>query len=841
MSTMKTTSALQAAATSSTPWPKMSPHDPSLVSLINSFFEPNFLILVTYLFINLWLAYRVIRIATKKYGQLKLTPPESGELATIEMPAENQEDVLELHSDLFRTVTNFERSRKSKASDTPVADTLIKLATWAFRSEARNAKRIVAVLAVISLASTWYYMISFLRHSYEAYLERCHLTSYPLPPAPPPFDLGRPDLLVPALHLRIVRISQWLASLSLFKEAWMEVIKDAPSWWWSSEICIITVGAWALFLRHEAERVRIPHVWTAMALGQLVAISFAFNLFNLAVIYRLDAKDLLEKRCEKVKKPKRRVIEPIWASEPESEDEDESDSSFNRDDDSRPYRVAMAEPVRPDRSPPHSPDTSLPPTPRRSPDPNTVLLSTDVIVQKKPLPPRPTIMDKIGLTMQRWIPDKVGLPLFVLAGLSSVLQHPNSFPKVMVMHLFPLLISLYPSKDQLGTDIGRRADLRSRFGDPDYEPEPLWLNSTPEMTTKQILLRMFHRSDSRLRLVRDPKMYYLGLGAVSMVLRLWLTIVCFIQVKTEGTVLHRVWQTLTLLFPTTFLRHPAQSSISSDHACVALSATAFVLVESGLWLWKAANASPSTGLPPEIILNCYRRMPRKPSETTVMLDDADRKVIETQARVIVALLLLSPVLGGSATFSLYLAMRCTWVQQDNRKRELDNWDWSRDRDRPGSIMEEREEVKLIENDEGERYLELRKIKVRLLRPRRGNAAQAPNPPPAPPANPERAESLPPSRESSIEHRSDVGSSQEGSQAARRRGRRSRSGTSEAEIFGVSSSMEGQGRRTTPKAETGVSSSMESQGRRTTPTRQRHPPQRYGESSPAPLTSTSPRR
>lgn len=768
------------SGTSNSPVPTfaMSPHDRSLVSLVNSLFEPNFLILVSYLLINLWLAYKVIRLATKRYGELRLTPPESGDFGLITFPPEaDGDEILDVHNWLFHS--NKRPKRKTRAK-TPVADTLIRLATWAFREDARNAKRIVASLAVISLASTWYYMISFLQHSYEAYLERCHLTGFPLPPDPPPFDLANPELLVPALHLRIVRVSQWLASLSLFKEAWMEVIKDAPSWWWSSEICIITVGAWALFLRHESKRLRIPHVWTVMALGQLVAISFAFNLFNLAVVYRLDTSDLLALRSDKVTKPKRQVIESI-EEYGQSSEEQSPGMAF---DESRPFRVAAASPLDADPSRSVSPDASLPPTPRRSPDPNRRVAFTDIICQKKPLPPRPTFMDKVGFAMRRVMPERFGMPLFVLAGLSSVLQHPNSFTKVMIMHLFPLLISLYPSHDLTDQhSASRRTSVRSGT-------EPLeYPDQTPELTTTQILRQMLSRSDAHIRLWRDPKVLYLCLGAISMVLRLWLTIGCFSQVEADS-ILHRVWQTLTSLLPTTFLQHPAQSSIGSDHVCVALSVVVFVLIESGVWLFKAAAASPGAHLPkeedadeedPEIHVS-----PR--GRTMIYLFPADIKVIETEARSVVALLLLSPLLGGSATFSLYLAIRCSWIQKYNQTKALHDAQLLTAPDRPdSSIVEEREEVQVIENEEGERYLEVKKIKVKELR--RRNQARPANPPPRTPS--------PPSQPS-------------GQTRAGGRGRRSQS------------------------ANMSDGDAAEGLGRRATPMRNRHPPQRYGQDSPVPM-------
>lgn len=777
----------------------MSPYDPGLVSLINSLFEPNFLILVSYLLVNLYLAYRVIGIATKRYRQLEMSPPESAELGVLELPVGANVDAFNAHDALSR----LRRKDAAANTDTPVADALIRLATWAFKSEAAHAKRILALLALLSLTSTWYYMIAFLRHSYASYLERCHLTSHPLPPTPPPFDLARPDLLVPALHLRVLRISQWLSSLSLFKEAWMEVIKDATSWWWSSEICIVTVGAWALFLRHESQRLRIPHVWTVMALGQLVAISFAFNLFNLAVLYRLDAQDLLSVRADKVFKAKHRVIEPLGHGD------DDASSRLLSDADQELQRPVTEMPRVASRSL-RAASSALPPrTSRRSPDPNVRVFSTTLSVQKKPLPPRPTLMDKVGYSMQRWLPDKYGLPLFTVAGLLAVLQHPDSFTKVMVMHGFPLLISLYPVQQQHGPVSNPRRTLRSPFGAPVQAAPPSFPGPTPSLTTYQILFRIFVRDEAHVPIWQDAKMHYLGLAATSVLLRFWLTIACFQEVDPTGMILHRAWSTLTVLFPTTFLRHPAQSSISSDHVCVALSATVFVLIESGLWLWKAATVSPSAHLPVRIDRNSEGDandglVPRDSLPcSSIQLDSTDRKLVETQARAIVALLALSPLLGGSATLSLYLAARCTWVRQHQRYQELQDGELLHSPDRRGSdIVEHTEETRVIENEEGERYLELRKVEVRELHSRRGVQPQ--------PGGEEAHVSVPVSPASSTEREGGQGHGGPGGRQATvvRTGRRSQAEPSESER--------------------GASSSLEGTEGQTVPVRNRHAPQRYRE-------------
>lgn len=53
--------------------------------------------------------------------------------------------------------------------------------------------------------------------------------------------------------VRLERVRDWLQYTSLFDEAWMRVVKGTAQWWWSSELCALTVGSWALFLWTEGE------------------------------------------------------------------------------------------------------------------------------------------------------------------------------------------------------------------------------------------------------------------------------------------------------------------------------------------------------------------------------------------------------------------------------------------------------------------------------------------------------------------------------------------------------------------------------------------------------------
>ncbi|GAD98059.1 hypothetical protein AN4634.2 [Paecilomyces variotii No. 5] len=120
-----------------------------------------------------------------------------------------------------------------------------------------------AALAILSFGATWYHMFSFFAYSYRDWACR---TGF----------LGSVSLTARDLEL-------WLRDTKLFQEAWGAVVESPWRFWWSEQIFLWTVG-WSLFLGISGRRNGIPHLWTYMLLGQIVAISFAMNLFYLAVL-----------------------------------------------------------------------------------------------------------------------------------------------------------------------------------------------------------------------------------------------------------------------------------------------------------------------------------------------------------------------------------------------------------------------------------------------------------------------------------------------------------------------------------------------------------------------------
>lgn len=100
---------------------------------------------------------------------------------------------------------------------------------WA-AAQSRANFLLFAVLASLSLASTWYYMFAFFAHTYRNWEARSLLS------ANEQMELS----LVTKLEL-------WLQNTELFREAWETVIETPVRFWWSGQIFLWTTG-WSVFL-----------------------------------------------------------------------------------------------------------------------------------------------------------------------------------------------------------------------------------------------------------------------------------------------------------------------------------------------------------------------------------------------------------------------------------------------------------------------------------------------------------------------------------------------------------------------------------------------------------------
>lgn len=135
-----------------------------------------------------------------------------------------------------------------------------------------------SALALGSFYHTWFYMIKFLLWSFHDFESRGQNVN----------------------HKSVLdRVTQWLMGTDLFEQAWRRVCQAPQNWWWSEQLCILTVGVWTTFLFTQGSRQRVPLVWAYMLLGQVVAISVACNLFFVAIVLHEEPNDASSKRASK--------------------------------------------------------------------------------------------------------------------------------------------------------------------------------------------------------------------------------------------------------------------------------------------------------------------------------------------------------------------------------------------------------------------------------------------------------------------------------------------------------------------------------------------------------------
>ncbi|EQB44042.1 hypothetical protein CGLO_17256 [Colletotrichum gloeosporioides Cg-14] len=134
------------------------------------------------------------------------------------------------------------------------------------RSARRRAVPVFGILAVVSLATTWYHMFRFFEWSYQQWAISHVFAGVGV-------TGGEQGL----------RLGEWLRDTSLFKQAWASTLETGPRAWWSLQIFGFCAN-WSVLLAVQAQKRKIPQAWIFILLGQVVAISFAANLSFLAIL-----------------------------------------------------------------------------------------------------------------------------------------------------------------------------------------------------------------------------------------------------------------------------------------------------------------------------------------------------------------------------------------------------------------------------------------------------------------------------------------------------------------------------------------------------------------------------
>lgn len=80
-----------------------------------------------------------------------------------------------------------------------------------------------------------------------------------------------------------LQLRHWLSDTPIYFEALEIIAEKSRSWWWGQQLDFATVS-WTALLAIEGRRRRVPHLWTYALLPHLVSLSFAQNLFYVALL-----------------------------------------------------------------------------------------------------------------------------------------------------------------------------------------------------------------------------------------------------------------------------------------------------------------------------------------------------------------------------------------------------------------------------------------------------------------------------------------------------------------------------------------------------------------------------
>jgi len=78
-------------------------------------------------------------------------------------------------------------------------------------------------------------------------------------------------------------IRRWLSDTAVYQDAAEVVAEKSRRHWWGQQIDVAKIS-WALLLAIEGRRRGIPFLWAYLSLAHLVNLSFAQNLFYLAML-----------------------------------------------------------------------------------------------------------------------------------------------------------------------------------------------------------------------------------------------------------------------------------------------------------------------------------------------------------------------------------------------------------------------------------------------------------------------------------------------------------------------------------------------------------------------------
>ncbi|ETS80463.1 hypothetical protein PFICI_07992 [Pestalotiopsis fici W106-1] len=140
----------------------------------------------------------------------------------------------------------------------------------------RKLSPVFAGLAAVALVSAAYSSISYATLSYKVWADERGIQL-------PSRFVGDGGFFPGTHNSSQVHLAQWLHDTPVYYDAFEIVAEKARRYWWGQQVDLGII-AWSLLLAIEGRRRRIPLVTAFLALAHLVSLSFAQNLFYLALL-----------------------------------------------------------------------------------------------------------------------------------------------------------------------------------------------------------------------------------------------------------------------------------------------------------------------------------------------------------------------------------------------------------------------------------------------------------------------------------------------------------------------------------------------------------------------------
>ncbi len=141
-------------------------------------------------------------------------------------------------------------------------------------SQRRKLTTVFASLAALSFVTAVTSVISYLTLSYKVWASERGIEV-------PDSIFG--NSTTQSVNGTGIYITRWLSETPVYTDA-LEILNEkAQRLWWGQQLDVAAVS-WTMLLSIEGRRRRIPFLWAYALLAQLVSLSFAQNLFYVALL-----------------------------------------------------------------------------------------------------------------------------------------------------------------------------------------------------------------------------------------------------------------------------------------------------------------------------------------------------------------------------------------------------------------------------------------------------------------------------------------------------------------------------------------------------------------------------